>query len=110
MPFPVVLRRGITERILDTSGPAPVTGWQASLPVDMGGARLAWQTKFGSPPASVNVVLEGTINGTDWAQIDASTNVNGDVRIVIVEGLLAVRATLQAQSGGSWVNVYVRVR
>ncbi len=110
MPFPVLLRRGVAEKILDTTGPAPVTGWQASLPVDMGGERLAWQTKFGTPPTAVQVDLEATVNGTDWKTIDSSTNVNGDARIVIAGGLSAVRAKLVSQTGGSWVNVFVRVR
>ncbi len=110
MASPVLLRRGVAERILDTSEPAPVTGWQASLPVDMGGEGLAWQTKFGTPPTAVQVDLEATVNGTDWKTIDSSTNVNGDTRIVIVGGLSAVRARLVSKTGGDWVNVFVRVR
>ncbi len=76
----------------------------------MGGERLAWQTKFGTPPTAVQVDLEATVNGTDWKTIDSSTNVNGDTRIVIVGGLSAVRARLVSKTGGDWVNVFVRVR
>jgi len=43
---------------------------------------ITWQTSFSAAPGSVTILLQASLDGSNWFTIDTSTNVNGEIRTV----------------------------
>ena len=43
---------------------------------------IAWQTVFSAPVGSITVLLEASLNGSDWFTIDTSTSISGEIRTI----------------------------
>jgi hypothetical protein len=77
--------------------PAVIPGPLASE----GAASIKWTTKYGTAPASITMILEGSNNNSSWTTIDTSTNVSGETRTVTNQAYQFYRATVSAISGAS---------
>lgn len=66
-----------------------------------------WQTIITGSPTSVTVRLEGSIDGTNWFQLDESTSLTNEMRHIAYKLATQVRANLITLSGGSTPTVTV---
>lgn len=49
---------------------------------NLGVPAITWQTVFSAAPDTVTVLLEGSLDGTNWFTIDTSTSTSGEIRSV----------------------------
>ena len=97
--------RGGTDRILTTEGTAGNSGVEVGIVVSTGYGYLphrhTWKTTIAGGPTSIQVDLEGSIDGSTWSQIDTSTAVAGELRHIVNKPVRFVRAKLVAIAGGA---------
>ena len=93
-----LMKRGIEEVILSAAGTG-VTGAAFTLPSEMMGARLAWAVQSTANPQTTT--LQGTVDGVNWFQLDQSTTATGELRVVIAQGVKAIRAVTGTITGGT---------
>ena len=67
---------------------------------------VAWQTIYASAPSAVTVTLQGSMDGTNWINIDISTDVNGELR-TLQTGSKFLRAFFFSQTGGGLHSVLI---
>jgi hypothetical protein len=67
---------------------------------------FTWQTVYTGGPSAVNVVIEGSLDGTTWATLDTSTVTGGEVR-TFNSNVAFVRARMVSNTGGTTVSVYI---
>ena len=67
---------------------------------------LTWQTFFGSAPASCTFKLWGSLDGVNFAVIDTSTAVAGELKTVNIN-LGFIYVELDAVSGGTTFSVLI---
>jgi len=76
------------------------------------GTRIRWQTSYSVAPATVNVVLEGSLNPNAavpiWFTLDTSTQVLGETREVVAN-VRGVRARKTAQTGAGAITVAILI-
>lgn len=90
--------------VLSTSGTGVVTGSTYALP---GGAvnALTWQiTHNGS---AINIALQASLNGTNWYQVDVSTNASGEIRNYGFNAFKFIRIAQTSRTGGTSTVVTV---
>ena len=69
---------------------------------------ITWQTIFGSVPSTVDIVLQVSLDGSNWATIDTTTNVNGEIRSKKTSARF-VRGAMLNISEGIITTVLIRV-
>lgn len=66
---------------------------------------ISWQTAFsGGNPASITVLLEASLDGTNWFTVDTSTSVTGELRTV-TGSYRFVRLNNSAVTVGTGINL-----
>jgi hypothetical protein len=103
---PESIPTGVPTTILADATIVPTTGSIFALPA--GGTRLTWQTIVAVIPVALEVLLQISHNGFDWAILDTSNNINGEVRSLRVNSRF-IRAILSDVSDVDPVNVTVIV-
>ena len=98
MPAATQMKRGVEEVILSAAGTG-ATGLVFNLPVEMMGARLAWAVQSTANPQTTT--LQGTVDGVNFFQLDQSTNIAGEIRVVVAQGVKAIRAVTGTITGGT---------
>ena len=96
------LQSGYSVRVLD----AVAVGVQNSS-VYAAPARtclVTWQISYGSAPASVTMLLQGSIDGVNYNTLLSSTNTAGDMASVETS-VKFFRVRMNAVSGGTTVTV-----
>jgi hypothetical protein len=101
-----VLSRSLPVKLLDAVANGAQTSTVYAMPARA--SALQWQTLFGTAPASVNIVLEMSLDGTNWDVMDTSTSVNGEMRTFSSIGSKQVRVRVTAVVGGSTTTVIVQ--
>lgn len=69
-------------------------------------ALLEWQVTFGTAPDDVTVLLQGSLDGTNWFTLDSTTSVTGALRRLITS-VTFVRARVSAVTNGEEVTVSI---
>lgn len=101
------LARGKTETVLSLTTPGLAAN-DYRIPQDIQGARMSWQTTVTGASAN-NVSLEVSLDGVNYmANFDVSTTTSTEVRVVPVEGIMAVRARWNSTTGGTAATVFFR--
>jgi hypothetical protein len=70
---------------------------------------IVWSTKFASAPTACSIVLQGSLNGTDWYTLDTSTATAGEIRTTGVTASPWLRANKASQTGGGALTVEVLI-
>jgi hypothetical protein len=60
---------------------------------------ITWTTAFASAPASVTILLQGSLDSSTYYTLDTSTNVNGEIRSITTAAKF-FRCFISAKSGG----------
>ena len=61
-----------------------------------GGRNFTWVTFFTGTPTSINVNLEGSVDGTHYFTLDSSTSTAGEMRHVAYKNVRFVRCNISA--------------
>lgn len=64
------------------NGFALATGAQPSFALPDKTNQIIWQTSYPVAPGAITVLLQTSIDNTNWTTLDTSTNVNGETRII----------------------------
>ena len=70
---------------------------------------VTWQTVFGSVPATVSIVLQVSVNGEDWASIDTTTNIAGEIRSVKTAARF-IRGAILDMSEGVLITMLLSIK
>jgi len=62
---------------------------------------FTWTTQTTGSPASITINLEGSIDGTNWYQLDQSVATTGEMRTVINKAVRWLRINLTGLASGS---------
>ena len=68
---------------------------------------IVWSTKFASAPSAASIKLQGSLDGTDWYDLDTSTAKAGEIRTTSVTASPFLRAYKSSQTGGGALTVKV---
>ena len=68
-----------------------------------------WTTLTTGSPASVTVNIEGSIDGTNFYQLDQSVNTSGELRSIANKPVRWIRANLATLTGGTAPTVTVQI-
>lgn len=79
----------------------PFDGTAFSLPAHI--TRITWQTSMQVAPASIQIDLQISLDGTNWATLDSSTSTSGEVRSKKFSAQY-IRANGVAASGGTGIS------
>ncbi len=80
------------------------------LPMDFAGARLAWQTITTGVTGTPTFALQGSLDGTNWFTLDTSTAIAGELRIVLCQGIMALRFNVTVVGTAGTVTALVRLQ
>ena len=101
------LARGKAETVLSLSAPGLAAN-DYRIPQDIQGARFSWQNTVTGASAN-NVSLEVSIDGVNFMpNFDVSTSTTTEVRVLPIEGIMAVRWRWNSTTGGTAVTVTAR--
>jgi hypothetical protein len=77
----------------------------------MGGVprKIAWEVRVTGSPTAMQVDLEGSLDNTNWYQIDTYNTVANALREVTQRGAKFIRARLVTLTGGSSPTVTARI-
>lgn len=100
----ITLRRAVVETIGSFTAAGTASN-DYRVPSEMMGARMAWQTVITGAPTAVSAVLQASLDGVNWFAFDTSTNLTGEVRVVVIQGVAAIRANLGTLTGGTTPTV-----
>lgn len=64
------------------AAPAGIGSEFALIIPNHGTPSIAWQIVFSAPVGSITVLLEASLDGTNWFAIDTSTSITGEIRVV----------------------------
>jgi hypothetical protein len=69
---------------------------------------LAWQVTYTGSPNPVSVVLEVSIDGTNFVTLDSSTTITGDVKTIAAPtAALFVRGRVVSVTGGTLITMNI---
>ncbi len=60
---------------------------------------VTWQTIYASPISITDIVLQVSVDGSYWATVDETTDVNGEVRTIRTSGRFIRAAMLDMEEG-----------
>ena len=60
---------------------------------------ITWHTIYGSAPALAHIVLQASLDGSNWATIDTSTATSGEIRTVQISAQFIRAAMLDVTEG-----------
>lgn len=67
---------------------------------------FTWQTVYGTEPAAASILMYGSLDGVNFAEIDDSTEVGGEVRTV-TGNFTHVMAELETATDGADISVLI---
>lgn len=73
------------------------------------GRTIAWRTSFTGGPSAVDVRLQGSLDNTNWFDLDNSTVTAGEYKRVVEARVKFVRAFLTTRTGGTNITVEILV-
>ncbi len=80
-------------------------------PAALGGVprKLSWEVRVTGAPTAIQVDLEGSLDNTNWYQIDTYNVVANTLRQVVDKGAKFVRANLVTLTGGTSPTVTAKI-
>lgn len=69
--------------------------------------KFAWHVIMTGAPATIQVDIEGTLDGTVWFQLDTYTTTSNTLRFIVDKPVLGIRAKLVVLTGGTAPTVTV---
>lgn len=81
-----------------SAGGASTSGTSFSLPGNPS-SMITWTTTYSSAPASVTILLQGSLDNSTFYTLDTSTNVSGEIRNFVTAAKF-FRCFISAKSGG----------
>jgi len=102
---PVIPSLGVPVSLfLVSSADFPFDGTAFALPVKS--TRITWKTQFAVAPASIQIDLEISLDGINWATLDSTTSTSGEIRSKRVNAPF-IRAVGVSASGGSGITAFL---
>lgn len=86
-----------------------VTGTPFAVPSSKGGRTIAWQSYFTGSPSAVSLALQGSLDNSNWSNLDTSTSTTGELKKLGPIAVNFVRATQVSRTGGTNSNVLITV-
>jgi len=68
-------------------------------------ALLSWQTSFNTAPAAVSISLQVSIDGVNFVEVDSSTAVAGEVKVVSPVSALFIKVVVATNTGDKEITV-----
>lgn len=99
---------GIPQNSFTLATVTPSTGTFYALP-QSSSLTITWTITYSGAPASITVLLEGSLDNSNWFTIDTSTNTSGEGRTVSPLAWRFIRARISASSGGTGITVSINV-
>ena len=92
-----------------TAGPVTLTSTGASAEVDteVGAIYWTWTQTNDASSTAPDVRLQGSIDGTNWFDLDQSTAIGGEMRHVVNKAVRYVRAYVQSMGDATSITVKV---
>ena len=82
---------GTVLTLLEATG---TTGTKKSCKIRMPSDIMVWQTITTGAPDSISIKIQGSLDDTNWVDLDSSTNVDGEVRCISNKPVKYVRIVL----------------
>lgn len=104
MPTPTIpLVTGQPQTLLNAATTTGTSAYILDIWPTRGGFPLhyTWATTITGTPSGVTLNLEGSIDGTNWYQIDQSISTSGEMRSVVNRAVRWVRLNLLSLTGGT---------
>lgn len=94
---------GQPQTLLSAVSTTGVSGYILDMWPSRGGfpLHITWTTLTTASPATVTINLEGSIDGTNWYQLDQSVSTSGEMRTVINKAVRWLRANLTTLASGT---------
>lgn len=114
----IMLARGRPETIAVFAAAGGTAPNDYRIPQDIQGARLAWEVVYTGAATAGTVTLQPSVDGINYGTSTTTTGFFStvaaanvvDVQVVAVEGIMAIRATATALTGGTSPTATVIVR
>ncbi len=106
----IALQLGVTETVFNaasTTG-SNTTSQTYAMPARL--CNLAWQYAFTTNPSAVTMVLQGSLDGTNWQTLDSTTITTGQLRVVTGPAVNFVRISQGAITAGAGQTVLLTAR
>ena len=71
--------------------------------------QITWQTSFASAPGVTSIIIQVSLDGNSWSQVDVSTNVSGEIRTFATSALF-IRAAMLIITPGILTSVSIRMQ
>ena len=71
---------------------------------------FTWAVVVTGSPSGISITLEGSLDTTNWAVLDTSTNTAGEVRGITGKPVTFLRANLGTLTGGTAPTVTVSIQ
>jgi hypothetical protein len=95
----------VVTSIDDNSGGAGTNGTSYAIPAQDTSA-ITWTVKFATAPSAVSIILQGSLNNSDWYTLDTSTSTAGEIRVVATSAVF-IRARISSKTGGGNTTVQI---
>lgn len=96
------MQDGQVVKSFDAAATTPATGGKFALPARA--SQLTWQTSFGSAPVSITILIETSLDNSNWATVAITTAVAGETGTLNTSAIF-IRSKITSSSGGSGVTV-----
>lgn len=105
------LSLGVVKKLFDADATAaPVNGTEYAIPQAHLGKTITYTTKFATAPDAVSIKLQGSLNGSDWFDLDESTATAGELTTLTGQyAINFIRARKASQTNGGALTVEVIV-
>ncbi len=99
---------GVTETVRNAAATTATTSTTYAMPARL--CNLAWQYFFTTNPSAVTMVIQGSLDGTNWATLDSTTITTGNLRVITAPAVNFVRVNLSAITAGALYSVLLTAR
>lgn len=104
------LMSGVPFKLFDANGGAAVLN-SSSVAVPhpkAGNRRITWNARYSATPTTVTIVLQGSMDDTNWFTLDTTTSTAGEVRSIETT-VPFIRASLTVKTGSFNTTVEVSI-
>lgn len=102
------LQLGVTETVRSAAATTATTSTTYAMPARL--CNLAWQYFFTTNPSALSLVIQASLDGTNWATLDSTTVTTGGIRVITGPAVNFVRVQLASITAGNLYSVLLTAR